>query len=883
MPFAPAAVAGEPESNSKPATAPSAHPGDTVIPLSRWGNLYLVKAAINFQKVGYLVVDTGATTSAIDSEIVGRLKLPVMGTCEIDQGSGKTKVNVVRIDELQVGNFSEVNAAVISTEAGKSLRFGVPVAGTLGLDFLSQQPFTLDCRHDLLILHRPESFVPPPADTSKSFALDTLANVGFAVEGKIDGRPGWFAIDCGDEDDVEIYQPFAVLSRLQVPEHQYRFDGVQMALGARLIEDFNWYPSFEIFGRTPKSVWASFEPKPPPTDNRNLFAGRVGMGEMTDGVFTFDLMHRRLWVQWPPRETTDEMVKRLGDPHSADLKGITPLMRAARAGRADVVQRLLKAGADPSVMCPTDTTTALQAAIDSEQPDVVKALLAGGAPVDQALYGHHVTPLHYAAKRGSLQIVELLLKAGASVSATDDDGCTPLHLSIWSRHLAVAKALVAAHAPIEAKDSHDHTPLMYASASGEPALVEVIIAGGADVNEHDNRGVTALLTAVGSDWTDVTKWLVDHRASANAEARNGTTPLIYAAGHANGDIVRVLLRHGADVSHKDSSGKTAIDYAVSSGRGAIVKMLLDQLNSAAPQGAHAQNNDPAPSLDKLFAMAPDLRSEDQNIKTLHLTGHCPQIAVQFSFELSYRRPGQGLVAFFDRSDNTPVAIWQNGKWLEYFPLERKVVVTDGDESGFFRFLADPQKHELNLNYKFKKDPALGTALTFDVDLKSLIDPNAASWSSRSVDGGIVELRGTSPRGSLLVARFDPSMKWPCESVSIFASGKKEADISISDVQVNQKLPPDPFKFPSKAAASARVPVVDVSNDADTDKAISKYGVMEWVYRSALRHAELRPFVEQKIGRTIDWDAELKLEEQTSSALRQLIKDAGFPIADAQKW
>ena len=880
MPFAPAAIAGD----AKPTTAPSAQPGDTVIPLSRWGNLYLVKAAINFQKIGYLILDTGDTTTTIDHDLVSHLKLPVLGNADVTGGSGKMKVEMARIDELSVGDVPMRNAVAISTDISRYFNLGMPFAGMLGLDFLRQQPFTLDCRRDLLILHRRESFVPPPADSSQSFPLDTLEEVGLAVQGKIDGHTGWFYIDSGDEMGVEIYQPFMVLNRLHRPDHQYRFEGLDVQVGPPQAEDRNWYSSFEIFGRKSAGVWASFEPNASVTEVQRVAAGRIGMGAMRDGVFTFDMAARRLWVQRPPRETTDEMVRRLGDPHSTDLKGMTPLMRAARAGRADVVQRLLKAGADPSAMRPVFTATALTEAIDSDQPDVVQALLAAGASVDQAINSHHVTPLHYAAKRGNAQIVDLLLKAGASVSATDDDGRTPLHLSVWSNHLEASKALLAAHAPLEVKDNRGLTPLIYASAAGNPRIVEALVAAGADVNGRSSIGATALHNAASEGCDDVAKWLLDHGASVNAETRDAVTPLIFAATHENSDVIRVLLEHGADVSHKDSTGKSAIDYAVGNGRGIIVKMLLDQLNAAAPKGAHAQNADPAPSLDKLFAMAPDFRSEDQNIKTLHLAGHyCPNAAVQLSFELSYQRTGKGLVAIFDRSDGTPVGIWQNGKWLEYFPLERKVVLMDGGQAALFHLVGDPQKHELDFNYQFHNDPAIGTGMTFDVDLKSLIDPKAATWSRQSLKGGIAELRGTSPSGSIVVAQFDPTRQWPFENVSIFPAGSKESSVAISNVAVNQKLPPDSFKFPSKAAVSAQVPVLDVANDTDTVKAISKYGALEWAYRSALRRAELRPFVEQKLGRTIDWDAEQKLEAQASAAVRQLIKDGGFPIGDAQKW
>lgn len=582
--FAPAAVAGARDGSSGPATAPSAQSGDTVIPLSRWGNLYLVKAAINFQKIGYLILDTGDTTTTIDHDLVSHLKLPVLGNADVNGGSGKMKVEMARIDDLSVGDVPMRNAAVISTDISRYFNLGMPFAGMLGLDFLRQQPFTLDCHRDLLILHRPESFMPPRADSSQSFPLDNLEEVGLAIQGKIDGHEGWFYIDSGDEMGVEIYQPFMILSRLQRPEHQYRFEGLDMQVGPPQAEDRNWYSSFEIFGRKSAGVWASFEPNAPVTEVQRVVAGRIGMGTMSDGIFTFDMANRRLWVQWPARETTDEMVKRLGDPHSTDLKGMTPLMRAARAGRADVVQRLLKAGADPSTMRPVFTATALTEAIDSDQPDVVQALLAGGAPVDQAINSHHVTPLHYAANRGNVRIAELLLKAGASVSATDDEGRTPLHLSVWTNHLEVAKALIASHAPVEAKDNRGYTPLIYASASGDPRIVAAVIAGGADINESDSTGATALHTAANASLFEVTKWLLDHGASVNALTHGGVTPLIYAATHDDSDVVRVLLEHGADVSHKDGKGKSAIDYAIINGRGVIVKMLLDHL-SIAPKDA----------------------------------------------------------------------------------------------------------------------------------------------------------------------------------------------------------------------------------------------------------------------------------------------------------
>jgi ankyrin repeat protein len=51
------------------------------------------------------------------------------------------------------------------------------------------------------------------------------------------------------------------------------------------------------------------------------------------------------------------------------------------------------------------------------------------------------TPLHYAAKEGHREVVQLLLAAKAEVNAKDRDGATPLHLALQMDHQDVAELL----------------------------------------------------------------------------------------------------------------------------------------------------------------------------------------------------------------------------------------------------------------------------------------------------------------------------------------------------------------------------------------------------------------------------------------------------------
>ena len=64
---------------------------------------------------------------------------------------------------------------------------------------------------------------------------------------------------------------------------------------------------------------------------------------------------------------------------NADAEGVTPLMVAARAGDAEVVSRLLRAGADPTIICGSfDAEAYARHGGHSDLADVLAALGAGG-------------------------------------------------------------------------------------------------------------------------------------------------------------------------------------------------------------------------------------------------------------------------------------------------------------------------------------------------------------------------------------------------------------------------------------------------------------------------------------------------------------------------
>ncbi len=163
------------------------------------------------------------------------------------------------------------------------------------------------------------------------------------------------------------------------------------------------------------------------------------------------------------------------------------------------------------------------------------------APVD--------SPVADAAMRGNIEGVRALLQKGADVNAAHGDGMTPLHWAAERSDAAMAEMLIYAGANVTAVTRiGQYTPLHVASTNGSSPVVDMLIEAGADVSARTtNSGVTALHLAAASGNTDVITALIGHGSDVNAvESKWEQTPLIFAASQNRVDASRVLLEHDAD-------------------------------------------------------------------------------------------------------------------------------------------------------------------------------------------------------------------------------------------------------------------------------------------------------------------------------------------------
>ena len=106
----------------------------------------------------------------------------------------------------------------------------------------------------------------------------------------------------------------------------------------------------------------------------------------------------------------------------------TTLCLAARTGDVDLVQTMLDAQADPGDVRALDQNTAVSVAADRGHVDVLDVLIRAGASVNAARTSG-TTPLVMAAQHGQAVTLQQLIRADADVSLAMDDGRGPLFVA----------------------------------------------------------------------------------------------------------------------------------------------------------------------------------------------------------------------------------------------------------------------------------------------------------------------------------------------------------------------------------------------------------------------------------------------------------------------
>jgi len=139
-------------------------------------------------------------------------------------------------------------------------------------------------------------------------------------------------------------------------------------------------------------------------------------------------------------------------------------------------------------------------AVEKGCTKLVEELIEGESDLVHVTDQDGYTPLHRASYQGWVDITEILLAAGASVSARTEDGWTPLHSAARWNKAEVAERLICFGADVNALTNGQQTPLHIASTSQASASIMHLLLWhpDTDVTLLNNCGETAEKLARGS-------------------------------------------------------------------------------------------------------------------------------------------------------------------------------------------------------------------------------------------------------------------------------------------------------------------------------------------------------------------------------------------------
>ncbi|XP_028250574.1 kinase D-interacting substrate of 220 kDa B isoform X2 [Parambassis ranga] len=262
------------------------------------------------------------------------------------------------------------------------------------------------------------------------------------------------------------------------------------------------------------------------------------------------------------------------DVDSRSDNGQTPLMVAAEQGNLEIVQELIRRGANIN-LDDVDCWTALISAAKEGHIDVVGELLENNANLEHRDMGGW-TALMWAAYKGRTVVAQLLLEKGANPNITGQYSVYPIIWAAGRGHGEIVHLLLLHGAKVNCSDKYGTTPLIWAARKGHYESVMHLLANGADADQEGANSMTALIVAVKGGYTEVVKELLKRNPNVNMTDKDGNTALAIAAKEGHTEIVQDLLDAGTYVNIPDRTGETVLIGAVRGGHVEIVRALLNK-------------------------------------------------------------------------------------------------------------------------------------------------------------------------------------------------------------------------------------------------------------------------------------------------------------------
>lgn len=250
---------------------------------------------------------------------------------------------------------------------------------------------------------------------------------------------------------------------------------------------------------------------------------------------------------WSEGKDAGDIARELGD-----------ITRNAVIGKAHRLGLPTRGSRHKSKPIKQDSAEKTQIKLKSKQKalkSICRTLLARYANIDIEDATNERTMLHRAVLQPNIGLIKLLLSLGANVNIKDKFGLSPLNLALLikpeNKYLDVISILITAGASINTCNNDGETVLHWMakhSHENAEAIIQMFVEAGGNLNARNSDGETPLhLASVRHAEPSITvlKKLIDVGANLNLKDGQGNTALMRATQNTNQVAISILKAAGA--------------------------------------------------------------------------------------------------------------------------------------------------------------------------------------------------------------------------------------------------------------------------------------------------------------------------------------------------